>query len=199
MANPKLGEEVYVPWGLDVLPGIVLRIYEASGGPRVVVRVEVPGVSGASVDSVDVTLPLDSLNAPSNPPPPPGDWVNAQAYERSVFGALVSLTATFPEGDVSVAEGRADSGYDFLVSRNDGRTIAIEVKYFMPRSRVSRSALNRIARFAEMSLVPVVVIANMAPSGAAHQMLEGGVRWIRWRGSRDNAEMVNSLRAAFAT
>lgn len=57
---PTAGDRVGVPWGLDVLEGVVLRTYEAGAGTRAVVLVDVPGADGEP-ESRTVSLPTTDL------------------------------------------------------------------------------------------------------------------------------------------
>ena len=55
--QPRVGDRVLVPWGLDEVLGEIVEVYSTGLGPRVRVRM---------VDNPDgptVTLPLDSVTA----------------------------------------------------------------------------------------------------------------------------------------
>lgn len=54
---PRIGEGVWVPWGLDKVPGEVLEVYDA----HAVVEVPVQGAGGERLESVSARFRIDEL------------------------------------------------------------------------------------------------------------------------------------------
>ena len=56
-APPRIGEGVWVPWGLDRVPGEVLEVHDA----QAVVEVPVQGAAGERLESVSARFRVDEL------------------------------------------------------------------------------------------------------------------------------------------
>jgi hypothetical protein len=54
------GDQVEVPWGLDVVPGVVIAVHGPAGNPQVEVQVELPSDGGVVHERV--RLPIDALD-----------------------------------------------------------------------------------------------------------------------------------------
>lgn len=204
MEIPEVGQKVMVPWGLDVLPGTVVRTYDSGSGTRVVVRVEVPGVSLGDIEDVTATLPLDALVAAqgSAGQASPGQWVHGQAYEREVLAhiGLMLRRIEFERGiNLSINRQSADyRGVDFLVTSSDNKVIAGEIKYFTRRQSISLSVIGDLLLRMERGKVPLILISNTSLSRAAADNLRqtdthGRFHWILWRGERDNDALERTI------
>jgi hypothetical protein len=66
MQVPAVGDRVRVPWGVDVLDGVVVQVNTTGARGRAAVQVDVPGAREAGGDAVTVTLPVEALQ--------PADW-----------------------------------------------------------------------------------------------------------------------------
>ncbi|MER0428396.1 hypothetical protein [Streptomyces microflavus] len=205
MEIPKVGQSVTVPWGLDILPGTVVRVYDSGSGPRVVVRVEVPGVSGADVEDISVTLPLSALDAAQNSEEiakrPPGAWVHAQAYERHL---LIEVERILSHVERSVGarlhlEARQpDYGTDFFISSEKGRTIEGVIKYSSRGGRVPAARIMEYLIRARVGICPILLVTNSALSAAAARNIreladERKFRWILWNGAEDNNALAVAI------
>lgn len=205
MSTPEPGQEVQVPWGLDVLRGTVLRTYDTGRGTQAVVRVEVPGVSGSSVDEVTVTLPAEALEAPPGagaPAPAVGNWVHAMSYERDFYYHLESiLESLIPDGSAHVQRAELDGGADFYIVRHLGKGPEFDtpfcgvLKYSptktpLPAKRL-QSALSWEKGMKHPQGIPLLV-TNVDISAAAKRLLaesDSHLLWFKWRGPEDNSSL----------
>ncbi|MEU5774552.1 hypothetical protein ABZ819_14850 [Streptomyces venezuelae] len=205
MSTPEPGQEVQVPWGLDVLRGTVLRTYDTGRGAQAVVRVEVPGVSGTSIDEVTVTLPVGSLQAPPEigaPAPVVGNWVHAMGYERDFYYHLESiLNSLTPEGSTYVQRAELDGGHDFYVGRNLGKGQEGEIllygvlKYSPTKTPLSAKRLQSAISWGESmnhANGRLLIVTNVDISAAAMRFLsesDSQLLWLKWRGPEDDSKL----------
>lgn len=203
MKTPEIGQSVLVPWGLDVLPGTVIRVYNSGAGPRVVVRIDVPGVSGAEIEDVTVTLPVDALEQEGErgSSAAPGEWVHAQAYERELVAHITLMLRSMEQGSgmhltISNRHYGSDDQIDFTIQTRDGWMIDCEAKY--SKRLVGLSSISRLLSTTEKRLVPVLFITNIGLSGPAANELrnadtQGKLNWVLWRGERDNTALEQTI------
>ncbi|QMU70261.1 hypothetical protein [Streptacidiphilus sp. P02-A3a] len=208
MKTPEVGQEVLVPWGLDYLLGTVLRVYSTGRGPKVVVQVDVPGVSGDEVEDVTVTLPADAVQSKDQEAAhaAPGEWVHARSYERELMAQLLRMADRLERGlgtPVSVHEAAGYGGLDLVIRSGQDRMIGCEAKYESGRRQISLEVINKLIEQADRRIVPIVLITNVRLSARAAEVLQQVdtnrmFHWILWRGERDNEaleQMVLSLLA----
>ncbi|MGW7514617.1 hypothetical protein ACWGJ2_03375 [Streptomyces sp. NPDC054796] len=205
MGMPEPGQEVQVPWGLDVLRGTVLRTYDTGRGPQAVVRVEVPGVSGSSVDEVTVTLPVRALKAPSGaggPAPAVGNWVHAMSYERGFYSHLESILESLdPKGSTYVHRADLDGEYDFYIARRRKKSLEYEIllygvlKYSTKKTPLSVKRLQSVISWEKSmrrSKGRLLLVTNVDISAAAVQLFsESGshLLWLKWGGPKDDSNL----------
>ena len=59
------GDKVEVPWGFDLLIGIVREVYGSPGKPFVMVEIPIHGSSGETLDTTTLSFPADALTLTS--------------------------------------------------------------------------------------------------------------------------------------
>jgi len=199
MTTVTAGQVVSVPWGLDLLEGNVLRVYDTGAGPRAVVSVRIPGTDVGEGEDVTLTLPADSLEPMEASPnrSQPGSWVTARAYERSVAEAIQRATEKLGE-ITEVSEATTDTGIDLVIHSGESIIVA-EVKYVSPRLRISAKEIDRALSLADSTSAPFLLVTNasLAPS-AVNRWHDGSVPdkfyCIKWRGPEDDTNMETELR-----
>jgi hypothetical protein len=201
MSTLTVGQVVSVPWGLDVLEGTVLRVFDTGVGPRVVVQVHVPGTGDAGEgDETTLTLPIDAVEPINNlsDRPQPGSWVTARSYERRVADAI-SRTITRIADPAEISESIPDHGIDLLIE-SPGFSIAVEVKYVASRSRLPEREVDRALETASRTLLPLLLVtnANLAPGALraflARKDIPQRFGLVRWRSPEDDADLESELR-----
>ena len=64
-SGPTPGTHVLIPWGLDVMRGVVVEVYGPPGRPQVLIQLT-PELSGDIVDEpTTVSYPLDAVTISS--------------------------------------------------------------------------------------------------------------------------------------
>lgn len=198
-----VGQTVSVPWGLDVLEGTVLRVYETGAGPRVVVQVRIPGTGEGGAESEDATLtlptdvvePIDDRSAK----PEPGAWVADRAYERRVADAV--LRAISKIADVgAISEPSSDRGVDYLIHSGDSN-IAVQAKHLSSsHSRLPAEEVDRAMKIASASVLPLLLVTNANPTPGALRAFLGKKETprkfalVRWRSPADDTDLESELR-----
>jgi hypothetical protein len=91
----SIGDRVHVPWGLDVIDGVVVGVYGEGDHRQVVVKVRLPDAQDKTEDAEDttVTLPahvLEEAEAEAEERSP-GSWLPALRWERSLRDALTEI------------------------------------------------------------------------------------------------------------
>jgi len=142
--NPTVGDRVGVPWGLDVLEGVILRTYETATGTRAVVSVDVPGADDEP-NSRTVTLPVADLLpvGEGHGLDAPGSWVNEYQFSKAVQTALTRVVrrlAKRAEIDIEPRLGRLRP--DAIVRLGD-HLVVVEAK----RTTRLPAALNQLAAY----------------------------------------------------
>lgn len=192
----QVGDRVRVPWGLDVLDGLVEDIYETSSGRRVVVRVAVPGSSEAET----VTLPAETIEPPENAETAsPGSWVTGARYERKLGEALQRLVPSLRADTgilVQVAMGRGQSA-DFVV-QSGNRKVFIEAKSGTHQRHVTTDMVNqlrRLLRYANSRDVAGLLVTDLDLTPSAQRLLRESpqLRAVRWRSSSDDKRLADAL------
>lgn len=206
MTTLTVGQTVSVPWGLDTLEGTVLRAYDTGAGPRVLVRVRLPGTGEAGEEGAEttLTLPAESVEPIDVAPdrPQPGTWVAARAYERHVAEALMRVMARIADsGEISESSG--DQGADLLLHSGDS-VIAVEAKHLTTRSRLSAEEADRAIEIARRTLLPTLLVTNANPAPGAltaflrRQDAPNKIALVRWRNQTDDTDLESELRLLLA-
>jgi hypothetical protein len=192
----QVGDRVRVPWGLDVLDGLVEDIYETSSGRRVVVRVVVPGSSEAET----VTLPAETIELPEKAEAAsPGSWVTGARYERKLGEALQRLVPSLLADtgiQAQVAMG-GEQRADFIVQSGD-RKVFIEAKSGTHQRHITTDMVNqlrRLLRYTKSEDVAGLLVTDLSFTPNAQRLLRESprLRAVRWRSSSDDKRLADAL------
>jgi len=196
--TPTVGDRVGVPWGLDVLEGVVLRTYETGSGSRAVVSVDVPGANDEA-ESRTVTLrttdllPIgegDKLEAP-------GSWVNEYQFAKAVQEALARAVRRLPErADVETEPRLGGQRPDAIVKLGD-HLVVVEVK---TTARTS-AAVNQLASYLrqvrnhnpDASVGGMLVLQSEPQAHVARELRDLGMTAVSWNTPRDDSKLAAAL------
>jgi hypothetical protein len=192
-----VGDQVRVPWGLDILDGVVEDIYETGSGRRVVVRVAVPG---ASEDDAIVTLPAEDVQLRDEAESTsPGAWVTGARYERRLTEALGRLLSKLPGKAQLKMQPRISPDWeaDFAI-QSGPRVVLIEAKAGGPQRRITAETVHRLraslAKIRPRATAGLLVTDREVTSAASQLLRETpSLRAIQWRGPRDDDRLAAAL------
>lgn len=189
------GDRVSVPWGLDVLDGVVVSTHGEGDARRVVVSVDLPDVDAESGTQI-VTLAPSALTraaAVANDRLP-GAWLSAYRYEEELRHALESLfreVARIAQSDWREQSALSDVIADFYV-QSEGHQLIVEAKN-TPSGKVSRMVVDQLLdRLNRLHGSSGLLVANADLSPEAQRRLEDAaregyqVRAVKWNSSHDN-------------
>ncbi|MFJ3727030.1 hypothetical protein ACIPYQ_31315 [Streptomyces sp. NPDC090045] len=204
MSELEPGQVVQVPWGLDLLKGVVLRTYDTGRGLKVVVNVEVPDLHGSNIEEVSVTLPADSVQPwEEGSGPRPGDWAHAYAYERNLTAEIIRVISQLaPDARAHISESQVDRGYDFeLYLEYEGNEVHLRGVAKHATRAIPPKSLEKALGLAQDSFSPVALFSNVDLSSAAKRLLqlEGNpnFHWIKWSGKLDSGRLASELAEIF--
>jgi hypothetical protein len=192
----QVGDHVRVPWGLDTVDGVVEDIYDSSHGPRMLVRVAIPG---ASEEGETITLPADEVQLPDEAEDaPPGTWVTEAQYERKLENALQRLRFSLPP-DVEVLSNAPDIAgreVDFVV-QSGNRRVFVEVKTGSRQKRITADVVDQLGRLLKMESKDAagLLVTDRDLTADAQRVLRESprLRVVRWRGPSDDHRLVSEL------
>jgi Restriction endonuclease len=192
----QVGDRVRVPWGLDMLDGLVEDIYETSSGRRMVVRVVVPGSSQAET----VTLPAETIELPEGAETvSPGSWVTGARYERKLGEALQRLLASLrvDTGIQAHMTMGGDRRADYVV-QSGNRKVFIEAKSGTHQRHLTTDMVNQLRRqlrYASSGDVAGLLVTNLDLTPSAQRLVRESprLRVVRWRGSSDDKRLADAL------
>lgn len=206
MKTPQVGDRVRVPWGLDLLDGLVIDVDAGGARERAVVQVDLPGAS-ADDGPATVTLPMDALRPADwwpNQGDPVGGWAATASYERHVLAAIDSQLSRRPEVIFTKPGERGDGGFDLLATTPNGKLVVI-VKYFF-RPRIQTGQMRQLAHSLRRSVEHVhdaryaLIVTNVSVgSRLIDQQIRDTVnssipvRLVRWRSSDDDATLEHAI------
>ena len=192
----QVGDQVRVPWGLDMVDGVVEDIYDSSHGPRMLIRVAIPG---ASEDGETITLPAAEVQLRDEAEDaPPGTWVTEAQYERRLGSALQRLLFSLPTDAEIRSNVRDASGQevDFVV-QSGNRKIFIEVKTGSRQKRVTADVVNRLRSLLKTQSGDSagLLVTDRDLTGEAQRIIKESPRLhvVRWRGASDNHRLASEL------
>jgi hypothetical protein len=192
-----------VPWGLDVLEGVVLRTYRTGAGIRAVVSVEIPG---ADDEPRTVTLRVTELLpiGEGHELAAPGSWVNEYQFSKAVQAALARAVSRLADGAEVENEPRlGDRRADAIVRFGD-HLVVVEVKTTVDVTVV----IGQLTAYLEEArsrnpgaLVGGMLVIQSEPAPQALVDLEAqGLAAVNWSTPRDDpklaAELTRLLEAA---
>lgn len=203
----SVGEPVHVPWGLDVVEGVVVSAYGSGEARQVVVKVMLPDAPDDAEDTT-VTLPASALEAADLEADErrPGSWLPALHYERELTEAITSIVRRI-WGDRARLERPASSAEpelarnvraDIEIKLSD-RTVLIEAK--APASgRVSeRTVTALVVLLAAAHAAAGLLVTNGELSPGAEERVRDAnregvpLRAVTWRSQRDNQNLARAL------
>jgi restriction endonuclease len=196
-----VGDHVRVPWGLDTLDGVVEDVYETGAGPRVLIRVLVPG---GSEEAETLTLPADAVElADEAERSSPGAWVPGARYERSVAEALQRILPTLlGEWDFQAQSWAQpwigpDRRPDFLIHAGP-RLLVLEAKTGGSEKNVTAEAVQQLQAY--LAKLPswqaaglLVTDAELTPQARALLHESPRIHAVRWRNARDDHRLAAAL------
>jgi hypothetical protein len=196
----QVGDHVRVPWGLDTLDGVVEDVYETGAGPRVVIRILDPDVSG---QAETVALPAEAVEVVAEGDrSSPGAWVTGARYERSLAEALQRLLPTLlGEGDLEAqrwAEPRIDPDHrpDFLIQAGP-RMLVVEAKTGGPEKNVPAEAIHQmralIANLPRHVSGLLVTDTKLTPQARAILHEDPRLHVVQWRSARDDSRLAAAI------
>jgi len=211
----SIGDHVHVPWGLDVVDGVVVNTYGEGDGRQVVVRVFLPDTQDQAddADDITVTLPAQVLEEAEAEAEErrPGAWLPTLRYERSLRDALAEILnrqwgdRALVRDRESLAQELVEQGRADIEVKLPDRTIIVEVK--VPTSGVvpEGAVTAFVAALAAAQVTSLVqgasglLVTNGELSKAAEDHLRSAaqegmtLRAVQWRNPRDNKRLARAL------
>jgi hypothetical protein len=90
---------------------------------------------------------------------------------------------------------------DLHIRDNQGRMIAVEIKYAGPSKRIDTSSAIKSIEWAERSALPMILVTNAQFSQAVHQRATNSegvkIRLVTWRDRQDDDALRNALSDLF--
>jgi hypothetical protein len=196
---PRVGDRVGVPWGLDVLEGVVLRTYMTGSGTHAVVSVDVPGADNEP-QSRTVTLPTTDLLpiGEGHQLDAPGSWVNEYQFARAVQEAVARAASRLSDRAEVEAEPRLGGQRpDFIVRFGDDHLIVVEVK----RTAQTSDAVNQLASYLHQvrdrnpgaSVGGMLVLQSKPQASVAQELRDQGLATVNWSTARDDSKLAEAL------
>jgi hypothetical protein len=216
----SIGDHVHVPWGLDVVDGVVVNTYGEGDGRQVVVRVLLPDAQDQAEDADDitVTLPAQVLEEAEAEAEErrPGAWLPALRYERRLRDALAEILnrqwgdRALVRDRESLAQELVEQGRADIEVKLPDRTIIVEVK--VPTSGVvpEGAVTAFVAALAAAQVTSLaqgasgLLVTNGELSKAAEDHLRSAaregmtLRAVQWRNPRDNKRLASALNELLA-
>lgn len=211
----SIGDHVHVPWGLDVVDGVVVSTYGEGDGRQVVVRVLLPDAQDRTEDADDitVTLPVHVLEEAEAEAElrRPGAWLPALRYERSFRDALAEILnrqwgdRALVRNRESFAQESVERGRAEIEVMLPDRTIIVDVKALgsgvVPEGAVTAlvaaleaAQVTSLAQGASGLLVTNGELSKAAEDHLHRAAQEGmALRAVQWRNARDNKRLARAL------
>jgi hypothetical protein len=196
--TPNVGDRVGVPWGLDVLEGVILRTYEIGTGTRAVVLVDVPGADDEP-EARTVTLPTTDLLqiGEGHELEAPGSWVDEYQFEKAVEEALSRAVQRLAEpAEVETEPWLGGQRPDAIVKFGD-HLVVVEVK----KAAQTSAAVNQLASFLHQvrannpdAVVGGLLVLQSGPHAqVASELAALGLTTVNWNTPRDDQKLTAAL------
>lgn len=198
--TPAVGDHVGVPWGLDVLEGVILRTYDSPSGTRAVVSVKVPGTNDEP-ESRTTTLPMADLRpiGEGQKLDAPGSWVNEYQFSRALQSALTRAVRRLVEsGDAQVdTEPRLGPMRPDALVRLGDRFVVVEAK----TTARSPAAVNQLRSYVDgvrdlnpdASVGGILVLQADPSHDILRESYRAGLSVVKWNSSRDDSKLTAAL------
>jgi hypothetical protein len=196
--HPVVGDRVGVPWGLDVLEGLVLRTYETGAGPRAVVSVDVPGTN-EDPQSRTITLPIKDLLPveAGHAFQPPGSWVNEYQFAKAVQEALARAVDRLPQRAEVATEPRVGDRRPDAIVRLGDHLVVVEVKATVSTSLAVEqldSYLREVRnRYPGASVGGMLVFQSGPTATTTRELHDLGMAAVSWNTPRDDQRLTEAL------
>lgn len=204
---PNIGDRVRIPWGVDVLDGIVVEIQTTTMGSRAVVQVDLPGAVEEDGAPATVTLPLSALQPADWWPDATGrigGWAAYASYERHVLAAFERILANRKNIRFAYPRHGMDRGYDLLIEAPEG-VVAVEMKYYA-RRRTQTGQVRQLIEATQKAVERteradlIIVVTNIDVSLALMQeqiinavVSDTPIRVVTWRSQADDPPLAGVI------
>lgn len=195
---PSVGDRVGVPWGLDVLEGVVLRTYKAGSSMHAVVSVEVPGADNEPL-SRTVTLPTTDLLpiVEGQQLDAPGSWIYEYQFARAVQEAVARAVSRLSDRAEVETEPQLGGPRPDVVVRFGDHLIVIEAK----RTAQTFDAVNQLTSYLHeirdlnpgTSVGGMLVLQSKPQASVARQLRDQGLATVNWNTTRDDSKLAEAL------
>lgn len=196
-----VGDRVMVPWGLDLLEGVVVRTYRTASGARAVVSVDIPGTDD-QIEPRTVTLPVAELRRvdDGDDTPTPGAWVDEYQYTKTVEDALARVASRLPISTELRTEARNRNLQADALLRLGDRLIAVETK----RSDRDPDAIaNQMSSLIDLikqhepnsSVTGLLVLQSTPRADTIERLKRLGFVPVQWQGAGDDRKLASALRS----
>jgi hypothetical protein len=204
-----VGETISVPWGLDVIEGVVVGGYGRGDAERVIVSVRPSENSDEAGQTI--TFPKKVLEAAQERAQAhrPGMWANEVLYEHAVASALTNLLRTNVTAPLRVLRhGAQDVEPDLTLGLGD-KVLIVEAKnHLQPGidARLFRQVLGWLTHHEEAADrsnlsagASGLIVTDSEPTSDVlaeiHDLRTLGHRiaWVRWLDSADNPKLSEAL------
>ena len=196
--TPNVGDRVGVPWGLDVLEGVVRRTYETASGTHAVVSVDVPGADDEP-QSRTVTLPTSDLLPvdEGHQLEAPGSWVHEYQFAKAVQEALTRTASRLAASVEVETEPRLGGQRPDAIVKLGDHLIVVEVK----RTARTSTAVNQLASYLlqvrernpDASVGGMLVLQSMPRAQIAQELRDRGLAAVDWKTPRDDSKLAEAL------
>lgn len=194
--TPTAGDRVGVPWGLDVLEGVVIRTYRTGNETRAVVSVDVPGTDEepqvVTLRTADL-LPVGEGHELA----PPGSWVSDYQFTKEVQAALARAVKRIGRQAEVETEPRLGGRRADAIVRYRDHLLVIEVK----TSANVANAVSQLTSFLgevrdrnpDASVRGVLVLRSEPEDQAIRELASQGATAVSWNTPRDDSKLASEL------
>lgn len=192
-----LGLSVFVRWGLDLVPGVIVDRYDTGSVGRVVVRLDPQNTD--EDEPPTVTVPTTEVYPATDvgEVDPPGSWVHSVSYERDVQRALSRVLSQLKRaGSLERSVSAGDRAHDLVVDLGDAQLI-LEVKYRRDGVFAEEHA-DQVARQLERAPGTTKLVVSNArfPGASVRRLSEDRIVPITWRAKEDDPRLAEALAEA---
>jgi hypothetical protein len=192
----SVGSRVFVPWGLDVLEGVVANLQ----GDHVVVRLVVPGTS--EDEQTTVVFPLSAIEpAQEARAKRPGMWLDGVRYQRGVADAIGRVLNEDATVITNFEDPHRRREADILVRIGD-QVLVVETKVRMPPGWTpdALAQVEAVARAIDPRSKGLLVVPWDLPQDIQTLVRRTGLitprlSAVRWRSAHDDSRLARVLRA----
>ncbi|MFF8440613.1 hypothetical protein ACF07U_06990 [Streptomyces californicus] len=201
-----IGQQVSVPRGLDVVPGVVEGVYGGEGrSEQVVVRI---GLEGEESETITVPARILDRARKIKEDHRPGAWLTAYQYEQALAATLATILQSL---EVEFRQVRQpvppDQGVDVAFITPE-KIVVVEAKYLTRETLGGEKYLDRLAEHVNRAdaegsgslsglLVTNAKVSPRLTSQARRARNMGNSLWVaRWAPGDPEGELVDTVRQA---